>query len=71
MKKIKNIIVLAGGDSGRFWPLKEKLLTPFLGKSLIKLESLNTKSKSSENLWYFRQFLESKVPPLNIISFPR
>ena len=35
MKKIKNIIILAGGDSDRFWPLKEKLLTPFLGKPLI------------------------------------
>lgn len=35
MKKITNIIILAGGDSDRFWPLKEKLLTSFLGKPLI------------------------------------
>lgn len=35
MKKIKNIIVLAGGDSGRFWPLKNKFLTSFLGKPFL------------------------------------
>ena len=35
MKKIKNILILAGGDSERFWPLRNKMLWPFLGKSLI------------------------------------
>src|SRR3989338_2133816 len=50
MKKIKNIIVLAGGDSGRFWPLKEKLLTPFLGKSLI-LHFIDELSKYGEKLF--------------------
>lgn len=35
MKKIANILILAGGDGDRFWPLKDKLLTPFLGKTLI------------------------------------
>lgn len=35
MKKIKNIILLAGGDSTRFWPLENKLFFSFLGKPLI------------------------------------
>jgi len=35
MKKIKNGIILAGGDSDRFWPLKDKILTMYLGKPFI------------------------------------
>ncbi len=35
MKRIKNVLLLAGGDSTRFWPLKDKALTYFLGKPLI------------------------------------
>lgn len=35
MKKIKNILLLAGGDSTRFWPLENKLFLSFLGKPLI------------------------------------
>lgn len=35
MKKIKNALVLAGGDSSRFWPLEEKNFFSFLGKPLI------------------------------------
>lgn len=35
MKKIKNILILAGGDSTRFWPLENKLFFSFLGKPLI------------------------------------
>lgn len=35
MKKIKNILLLAGGDSTRFWPLENKLFFSFLGKPLI------------------------------------
>ncbi len=35
MKKIKNILILAGGDSTRFWPLKDKTLFSFLGKPLL------------------------------------
>lgn len=34
-KKLKNGIILAGGDSDRFWPLKHKILTSFLGKPFI------------------------------------
>jgi len=41
MKKIKNILILAGGDSNRFWPLKRKSYFPFLGKSLL-FHQLNT-----------------------------
>lgn len=35
MRKIKNALVLAGGDSTRFWPLKGKVLFDFLGSPLI------------------------------------
>ena len=35
MRKIKNILILAGGDSTRFWPLENKLFISFLGKPLI------------------------------------
>jgi bifunctional UDP-N-acetylglucosamine pyrophosphorylase/glucosamine-1-phosphate N-acetyltransferase len=35
MKKIKNILLLAGGDSTRFWPLENKIFFSFLGKPLI------------------------------------
>ena len=35
MRKIKNILLLAGGDSTRFWPLENKLFFSFLGKPLI------------------------------------
>ncbi len=35
MSKIKNILILAGGDSTRFWPLEDKIFFGFLGKPLI------------------------------------
>ncbi|MEK7109774.1 MAG: sugar phosphate nucleotidyltransferase [Patescibacteria group bacterium] len=35
MRKIKNILILAGGDSTRFWPLENKNFFSFLGKPLI------------------------------------
>ena len=35
MRKIKNILLLAGGDSTRFWPLEDKIFFSFLGKPLI------------------------------------
>ena len=35
MRRIKNILLLAGGDSTRFWPLENKLFFSFLGKPLI------------------------------------
>lgn len=35
MRKIKNILILAGGDSTRFWPLENKLFFSFLDKPLI------------------------------------
>lgn len=34
--KIKNIVILAGGDSSRFWPLEKKAFISFLNKPLIK-----------------------------------
>ncbi len=35
MKKIKNGLILAGGDSTRFWPLKDKNFFVFFNKPLI------------------------------------
>lgn len=35
MRKIRNGLILAGGDSTRFWPLQEKSFFSFLGKSLV------------------------------------
>lgn len=35
MRKVKNILLLAGGDSTRFWPLENKIFFGFLGKPLI------------------------------------
>lgn len=35
MGKIKNILLLAGGDSTRFWPLENKIFFSFLGRPLI------------------------------------
>jgi bifunctional UDP-N-acetylglucosamine pyrophosphorylase/glucosamine-1-phosphate N-acetyltransferase len=36
MHKIQNVVILAAGDSTRFWPLKNKNLTFFLGKPLLQ-----------------------------------
>jgi len=49
MTKIKNGLILAGGDSTRFWPLGEKNIFSFLGKPLIfyQLEQL---SQHCENI---------------------
>jgi len=49
MRKIKNILVLAGGDSTRFWPLQNKLFFSFLGKPLI-LHQIEELSKYGELL---------------------
>lgn len=47
---IKNIIILAGGDSTRFWPLNNKCLFKFLDKPLI-FYIINEVEKYAENLW--------------------
>ena len=36
MEKIPQILILAGGSSSRMWPLREKLLLPFAGQSLLR-----------------------------------
>lgn len=35
MRKIRNVLLLAGGDGDRFWPLENKALLSFLGIPLI------------------------------------
>lgn len=34
--KVPQILILAGGSSSRMWPLREKLLIPFAGRSLLR-----------------------------------
>lgn len=63
MRKIKNIVVLAGGDSSRFWPLEEKNLLPFLGKPLI----IHQIEKLSE----YADILTVVAGQTNIISIKR
>lgn len=50
MRKIKNVLILAAGDSTRFWPLEDKNLFYFLEKPLI-LHHLEKISKYTENLF--------------------
>ncbi len=42
MNQFGTILILAGGDSDRFWPFRKKALVPFLGKYLLthQIESL-------------------------------
>lgn len=49
MKKINTVLLLSGGDSTRFWPLKEKVLVKFFGKSLIE-HQIRELSALSNNL---------------------
>ncbi len=50
MRKLKNILILAGGDSTRFWPLKKKAYVPFLGKPLL-LHQLYSLKEFTERLF--------------------
>jgi len=50
MRKIKNILILAGGDSTRFWPLTDKKNTSFLGEKLIDYQ-INFYKKWVENIF--------------------
>lgn len=49
MRKIKNGLILAGGDSSRFWPLEEKNFFSFLNKPLI-LYQIEELSQYSEEI---------------------
>ncbi len=49
-RKIKNILILAGGDSGRFWPLDNKILWKFLGMPLI-IHILKQLDKYGDNIY--------------------
>ena len=46
-----NIIVLAGGQSTRFAPLKNKLSYPFLGKSLLEIQFQFLKKLRSKKIF--------------------
>lgn len=49
MRKIKNGLILAGGDSSRFWPFEEKNFFSFLNKPLI-LYQIEELAKYSEKI---------------------
>ncbi len=49
MRTIKNVLILAGGDSTRFWPLSHKSLFRFLGQPLI-LYQIEELKKYAENI---------------------
>lgn len=50
MRKVKNIVILAGGDGDRFWPVKEKMLTSFLGRPYI-LHIMESVKRYAETLF--------------------
>ncbi len=50
MKKIKNILILAGGESSRFWPLSDKSVFNFCGKPLLAC-TIETLSPFAENIF--------------------
>ena len=50
MKKIKNILILAGGDSARFWPLTKKSYFPFLGHPLLS-QQLNILKRFAKKIF--------------------
>ncbi|OGK23771.1 hypothetical protein A3F58_00150 [Candidatus Roizmanbacteria bacterium RIFCSPHIGHO2_12_FULL_37_9b] len=50
MRKLKNILILAGGDSTRLWPLTNKVLFKFLGKSLLE-HQIETYKKIGVNIF--------------------
>ncbi|MCL4377934.1 MAG: sugar phosphate nucleotidyltransferase [Actinobacteria bacterium] len=49
MKKFENILILAGGDSTRFWPLRKKSYKMLFGKTLID-HLINAVNKYTEKL---------------------
>ncbi|MBI2641237.1 NTP transferase domain-containing protein [Candidatus Roizmanbacteria bacterium] len=49
MNRLKNILILAGGDSTRFWPLEKKSYFEFLGKPLL-FHQLKNLAPFAENI---------------------
>jgi len=45
-----NVVVLAGGLSSRFWPLREKNLYPFLGKTSLEIHFPNLKALNPQKV---------------------
>jgi len=74
MNDIK-VLILAGGDSSRLWPFKDKLFLNFLGLSLIEHTLYQIKKTGLRNIiivtniWNHRKFslLKQKNKELNIV----
>lgn len=65
MKKIKNILILAGGDNTRFWPLTSKVLFKFLGESLLE-HQIRTYQKIAENIFVaVNKQTQAKMPKID------
>jgi bifunctional UDP-N-acetylglucosamine pyrophosphorylase/glucosamine-1-phosphate N-acetyltransferase len=58
--KLKNVLILAGGNSTRFWPLSHKSLFSYLGKTLIERQ-----------IELYSQFAESITIVSNAQTFDR
>lgn len=54
MDTIPTVLLLAGGESTRFWPLKEKTIMPFFGKPLL--------------LWHYEQLLRIGIHRVTVVS---
>ena len=75
MRKIKNVLILAGGESRRFWPLTDKSLFQFLGKPLIlyQIEELKkycenfTIVSHKDNALVFKRLVENREPKIQVI----
>lgn len=63
--KIKNIVILAGGESRRFWPLEDKVLIKFLGKEFL-LYQIEAFLPFAEKLWVVaKKELSGKISKLS------
>lgn len=75
MRKIKNVLILAGGESRRFWPLANKSLFQFLGKPLIlyQIEELKkycenfTIVSHKDNALTFKRLVENHDPKIQVV----
>lgn len=67
--KIENIVILAGGESRRFWPLENKLFFPFLGKEYL-FHQIEKFSPYAKNLWVVgREEVGEKLENLQNVNF--
>ncbi len=78
MRKFENILLLAGGDSSRFWPIDDKNLVKFLGEPLILYQIRNlakfacrllvvVNSVNKDKIKAYNTTLDKNIPPVELI----